>query len=91
MKGTGAKLIFATTTPYPAGVKPARKPADAVAYNKNALEIMNSENIKVNDLYTGIKPHLGKLQKKVNVHFTPEGSLFLGRMAAKSILEELKK
>jgi acyl-CoA thioesterase-1 len=90
LKATKAKLIFATTTPYPDGVKPARKPSDAGAYNKNALEIMKSENIKINDLYTAILPHLEKLQKKVNVHFSSEGSVFLAKLTAKSISEALK-
>lgn len=91
LKKTGAPLIFATTTPYPDGVKPARLPADAVAYNENAIEIMKKNGVKVNDLYNHILPHLKKLQRPVNVHFSPEGSLFLARKVAKDILEKLPK
>jgi len=91
LKKTGAPLIFATTTPYPAGVKPARLPADAVKYNEKAIEIMKKHGVLVNDLYNHILPHLKKLQRPVNVHFTPEGSLYLARKVAKDILEKLPK
>ena len=91
LKETGVPLIFATTTPYPNGVKPARKPADAVAYNEKAIEIMKKNGVLINDLYNHILPHLKKLQRPVNVHFTPEGSLFLARKVAKDIEAKLPK
>jgi lysophospholipase L1-like esterase len=91
LKKTGAKLIFATTTPYPDGVKPARKPSDAVAYNSNALEIMKANNIAINDLYASINPFIKQLQKKANVHFSKEGSLFMARKVSKYIEDALKK
>ena len=40
LKQTDAKLIFATTTPFPAGVKPYRAPEDAEKYNEVAKKIM---------------------------------------------------
>lgn len=89
LKKTGSPLIFATTTPYPDGVKPARKPADAVAYNEKALEIMKKNEVAINDLYNHILPHLKKLQRPKNVHFSAEGSLFLARKVAKEILAKL--
>ena len=91
LKENGAPLIFATTTPYPNGVKPARLPADAVAYNEKAIKIMKENGVQVNDLYNHILPHLKKLQRPVNVHFSPEGSLHLARKVAKNILEKLPK
>lgn len=91
LKQTGSPLIFATTTPYPNGVKPARLPANAVAYNEKAIEIMKKNDVQVNDLYNHILPHLKKLQRPVNVHFSPEGSLHLARKVAKNILEKLPK
>lgn len=90
LKSTGAKLIFATTTPYPAGVKPCRIPEDAVKYNKVAQKIMNKNGIKVNDLYSLVLPRLKELQKPVNVHFKPEGSKVLAEQVAQSILCELE-
>lgn len=87
LKASGAELVFATTTPYPAGVKPARKPSDAKVYNEIAVEIMNKEGILVNDLYSKVEPRLRELQKPVNVHFLPEGSKVLGQ----SVAEVIKK
>jgi acyl-CoA thioesterase-1 len=48
LKATGAKLIFATTTPFPAGVKPFRLPEDAAKYNAAALGVIRANNIQVN-------------------------------------------
>lgn len=90
LKATGSKLIFATTTPYPAGVSPARAPENASKYNEAAIKIMTKNGISVNDLYTAILPHLNKLQKPKNVHFKAEGSLFLGNKVTAQILKLLK-
>jgi acyl-CoA thioesterase-1 len=82
LKQSNAKLIFATTTPYPDGVRPARKPSDAYNYNQVGLNIMKQHKIAVNDLYTLISPNLKKYQKPVNVHFKPEGSALLAEAVA---------
>jgi len=89
LKATGAKLIFATTTPYPDGVKPARLPADAKRYNDIALKIMKANGVAVNDLYSAVLPKLDKLQKPVNVHFSNEGSAFLAERVARAITPAL--
>jgi hypothetical protein len=77
LKATDSKLIFATTTPYPEGVKPYRSPEDAAKYNDAALKIMKANEIQVNDLYSLVLPKLDPLQKPVNVHFTKEGSTLM--------------
>jgi acyl-CoA thioesterase-1 len=82
LKATGAKLIFATTTPFPAGVKPFRLPEDAVRYNAAALSVIRANNIQVNDLYQLVLPKLNALQKRRNVHFNQEGSKVLGEQVA---------
>jgi len=87
---TKAKLIFATTTPYPSGVRPWRDPEDAARYNQVALAIMQKNSILVDDLYAAIQPKLAKLQQPENVHFTPEGSAFFGDVVAKSIKAALE-
>lgn len=85
LKASGAKLIFATTTPYPKGVKPARKPSDAEAYNRIAIDIMGKNKIPINDLYTLVLPRLHDIQKPVNVHFQPAGSELLAGEVARHI------
>ncbi|TAN38712.1 MAG: SGNH/GDSL hydrolase family protein [Verrucomicrobia bacterium] len=89
LKATKAKLIFATTTPYPAGVSPFRAPEDAAQYNKVALRIMQANGIKLDDLYTLILPKLKELQRPRNVHFSDKGSEVLAQHVAESILQEL--
>ena len=86
LKKTGAKVIFATTTPYPAGVKPLRIPKDAEKYNEVALGIMKEHDVVVNDLYTYVLPQREALQKPRNVHFTDEGSKSLAQEVAKYLL-----
>ena len=83
LKATGATLIFATTTPYPEGVSPARLPADAALYNDIALEIMNAKGIQVNDLYALMEGRLEEFQKPENVHFNTAGSEVLAEKVAR--------
>jgi hypothetical protein len=91
LKASNAKLIFATTTPYPAGeLKPRRDPGMSAEYNTIALKIMHANNIPVNDLYSFILPKLGKLQRPLNVHFTDEGSQELAKQCVKSIEQGLE-
>ena len=89
LEQTNARLIFATTTPFPAGVSPYRDPDDVEKYNSVALAIMKRHGIEIDDLYTRILPKLDTLQKPENVHFTPEGSYFLATQVAKSIADAL--
>ncbi|MDB2686955.1 SGNH/GDSL hydrolase family protein [Mariniblastus sp.] len=90
LKATGAKVIFATTTPYPDGCIPARLPADADLYNGIAKEIMTANKIQINDLNKLVKGRLGELQKKKNVHFRPAGNEVLANKVA-SVLEAALK
>lgn len=90
LKETGAKLIFATTTPFPENTNgPFRLAADAARYNTAALEIMNKHGVTVNDLYAFALPRLTALQRPLNVHFTDIGSEALARETAKPILKAL--
>lgn len=92
LKKTGAKLIFATTTPYPDKVEgPLREKGDAERYNTAALEIMKRNDIAIDDLYTFISPRLTELQMPNNVHFTEKGYEVLAEEVAKHIQEALKK
>lgn len=74
LKKTGAKLIFATTTPVPPGVNPHRDPHDVPRYNQIALRIMEENGVAIDDLYTFALPRLKDIQLPVNVHFSDEGS-----------------
>jgi len=88
LKKTGAKLIFATTTPVPEGSK-GRIAGDAAKYNAIAVKVMKARNVAVNDLYSFILPKLKTHQCPRNVHFLPEGSRALAGRVAASIIEAL--
>jgi acyl-CoA thioesterase-1 len=89
---TKAKLIFATTTPVPAGgVKPHRDVNDPERYNEIAKKIMKKNDIEVNDLFAFAEPKMREIQIPVNVHFTKKGSEYLGKQVAEAILKNLKR
>ena len=52
MKKTGAKLVFATTTPVPAG-SAGRVVGDEVRYNEIARRVMQKHNVAINNLLPG--------------------------------------
>ena len=49
LQATGAKLVFATTTPVPPGAR-GRVAGDEIVYNKIAREVMQALNVPVDDL-----------------------------------------
>jgi len=85
LKATGAKLIWTTTTPVPAG-SARRIEAGEIAYNDAARRIVNEHNIAINDLHSLVAPKLDAYQRKANVHFTRSGSRAMGRQVADCIL-----
>ena len=90
LEKTGAKLIWASTTPIPDN--PAQKQTAASIVEKNALaaEVMKKHGIPTDDLFAAITPHLAKLQNPNDVHFTGEGYDFLGAQVGEAILGQLK-
>lgn len=91
LKQTGAKLVFATTTPVPESdaakyVKDSEQP-----YNEVAKKVMAEEGVAVNDLWALVKPQLEKFQIPRNVHFQATGSAVMAKQIAQSIRAELKK
>jgi lysophospholipase L1-like esterase len=88
LKRTGAKLIFCTTTPVPAG-SPGRIQGDEVKYNEIALRVMKKHGVAIDDLYAFALPRLSEIQLPANVHFKPEGSKQLASHVASSITKAL--
>jgi acyl-CoA thioesterase-1 len=88
MKKTGAKLIFATTTPVPSG-SDARIKGDEQKYNAIARRVMQRNGVAIDDLYSFAQPRLAEIQLPANVHFKPEGSKQLAEQVAKSVLMTL--
>ena len=86
LRKTGAKLIFATTTPYPDKVSgPLREPGMPQKYNEVAVKIMQQNDIEINDLHGFVYGRMKELQIPNNVHFTEKGSKALGNVVAEKI------
>ena len=91
MKMTRAKLVFANTTPVPAGRQnPVRRTSDVVLYNHAALRVMELHNIEVNDLYTVAMMRVREIQRPNNVHFTDPGYEELAKPVVEAIWKQLR-
>ena len=87
LKKTGAKLVWAATTPVPEG-EAGRHQGDAARYNKIAAKIMNAHGVAINDLHAHMLPQQKKFMTAPgNVHFTTAGSKFL----AEKVVAEIRK
>jgi acyl-CoA thioesterase-1 len=89
LQKTGAKLIFATTTPVPDGTG-FRAKGDGAIYNRAAEEVMKKYGVQIDDLYSFALPRLKEIQRESNVHFTQKGSEQLAEQVAKNILKALE-
>ncbi|MFP4057105.1 MAG: SGNH/GDSL hydrolase family protein [Candidatus Brocadiia bacterium] len=90
LKKTGARLVWASTTPVPEGAR-GRVKGDAAKYNAVAAKIMEKHGVAVDDLYGFALPRLDDIQRPRNVHFTPQGSRALAGRVAASILAALER
>ena len=90
MQRTGAKLVWASTTPIPDDPAKKQTAVSIVEHNQIAAEIMKKQGVAVDDLFTSITPHLARVQNPNDVHFNAEGYELLGKKVAESILQLLK-
>lgn len=93
MKATGAKLVFATTTPVPKDGKlqPGRIFDSIEARNELAVKLMHDQGVAVDDLYAVTKPVMDKVGRPNDVHFAPEGYTLLAKAVAESIAAQLPR
>lgn len=91
MKATGAKLIWATTTPVPMGgnLAPNRRFGDIATYNAIAARVMAENGVAINDLNAAIAPHVAKFGRPNDVHFNDEGSALLAAQVVRSVAASL--
>jgi acyl-CoA thioesterase-1 len=90
MKATGAKLIWATTTPVPEG-SGGRDAGAEKSYNEVAARVMKDLGVPTDDLHGLCVPKLADWQLPKNVHFKPEGYAGLAAKVAADIEVALKK
>ena len=91
LEKTGAKLIWASTTPIPDN--PAQKQTAQSVVEKNTLaaEVMTKHGIPTDDLFGAMTPRLKEFQPPLDVHYTGAGYDFLGAKVGESILSRLAR
>lgn len=87
LKRTGARLIFATTTPIVGSER--RRQEDVVKYNDVALRMMKHQKIDVCDLYAHALPQIEDLLEADGFHFKENGSEILAQEVARHIMRAL--
>jgi len=88
LKKTGAKVIWANTTPLPDVPEKRFTKASIIERNAAAAKVMEKHEVPINDLFAAITPRLAKLQNRDDCHFNGQGNAFLGRRVA-AFLEPL--
>jgi lysophospholipase L1-like esterase len=91
LRATGARLVWATSTPIPLGgnLSPTRRFGDITAYNAAALEVMRAEGVALNDLHAAIATRAEAFWRPRDLHFTPEGYALLAEHVARAIAAQL--
>lgn len=89
MEKTGAKIIWASTTPIPDDPAKKQSSASIVERNEAAAGVMRRHGVVVDDLFAFITPHLARAQNPNDVHFNAEGYDLLGGRVAEEILKVL--
>jgi len=90
MKKTGAKLVWANTTPIPDDPAKKQTAASIVERNESATRIMQKHGVAIDDLFGAITPHLKDMQNPNNVHFNAAGYDFLGQRVGEAIAKILE-
>jgi lysophospholipase L1-like esterase len=90
LHATGARLVWASTTPIPPDTKEGPSVTAAIIEkNKIASQVMQQHGIPTDDLYGTIMPQISELQNPRDVHFNARGYEVLGQQVAASILKQL--
>lgn len=90
LAATGAKLVWATTTPIPDVPAKGYTAESIVERNAVAAELMKAKGVAVNDLFTAVSPHVAEYRLPEDVHFNPAGYDFLAARVAEVISLELE-
>ena len=90
LQKTGAKLVWARTTPAPDGTN-AENFTDALCdkLNRVADDVMRRHDVPIDDLYNEVRPRQKELQQTNNVHFTDAGYEILGQKVSGTITQAL--
>ncbi len=91
MEKTGAKIVWASTTPIPDDPAKKQSAASILERNDAAAALMKKRGHSIDDLFAEISPKLDALQNPNDVHFNAAGYDFLGAQVAASLLAELAR
>ncbi len=93
LKATGARLVFATTTPIPGDgvLSPTRRFDRIPPRNAVAVEIMQEQGIAIDDLFAVADPVQTRILRPGDLHYTEEGYAVLAKAVAASIEAQLPK
>jgi hypothetical protein len=89
IKATGARVIWASTTPVAEGGMKDATNADLTARNGIAVRVMKKHGVEIDDLYAAMLPNLAKYQNPKDVHFGEPGYQFLGQQVAANIQKQI--
>ncbi|MEO6738997.1 MAG: SGNH/GDSL hydrolase family protein [Chthoniobacteraceae bacterium] len=90
LNATGAKLVWASTTPVPPDTKDGEAATAAIVEkNKIAARVMQKNGVVMDDLYAWMVPDLAKFQNPKDVHFTGPGYDRLAQRVARVIATAL--
>jgi len=90
LEATGAKLIWASTTPIPRDDAKKQDPESIVERNAVAARLALQHGVAINDLFAFITPQLATTQNRNDVHFNSGGYDLLGQQVARAIAAELR-
>lgn len=85
---TGAKIIFATSTPCKEGY-PLMNNEDIIRYNKAAVELLKDKVDEINDLYSLINSDVEKYICNDNLHLSKDGIAAAGNQVTEIIKKYL--
>jgi lysophospholipase L1-like esterase len=91
MRRTGARLIWASTTPIPDNPATGQTALSIAERNAAAAALMQRLGVPINDLFAQISPHLDAVQPPLDVHFKTEGYEMLGKQVADAIMRSLDR
>lgn len=93
LKQTGAKLIWASSTPVDDQMSSPRSPSGRAAmvaiYNDVAAKVMKENGVDIDDLNARVTPVAEQLRRPHDVHFGREGYDFLAKFVAEEIASAL--
>jgi hypothetical protein len=88
LKATGARLVFATTTPVM--YRKGARFEDIAKLNEIAVSVMKEEGVEVNDLYAATLPHADTWIGDDRVHMTKAGSASLADLVGARVRAAIK-